>query len=755
MQNSVYIDNKLASVVQNSDWLNNKLDAIQLVGGYASWWDWTHSPKWIAQQVAGTDLDIKWSIGLIPWGASLEQAAAGQYNDKYLGLAKDMLANASGGDKIYVRLGWEMNGDGWFPWSAKAHEKAYVGAFQQFVDTFRTVSDKFVFEWTPNIGDMGIDPAAVYPGDAYVDVIGLDFYYNTKWDPKDPVAAFNYFVNRPYGLQWQQDFADAHGKPTAIGEWGVNSDGAGAFIEMAAQWFKDHGVTYQNYWNSNADFEGRLSEGQYPDAGAVFHAIFGQGIDPYAKDTKIVNRNGGSGVDMLIGHAGDDRLSGGAENDFLHGRAGNDWLDGGAGNDLLDGGTGADRMIGGTGDDIYRVDDIGDKVIEKPGEGYDRVESTIDFDMAGLNVEELRLTGSANVSAFGSAAADTIVGNDGNNVIDGRGGADIMRGGRGDDVYYVDNSADKVIELQGAGQGNDIVYASVSYDLAATFVETLRLTGTSDTNAMGNSQINTLYGNAGNNILDGRGGADLMVGGLGNDTYYVDHVGDRVVERAGEGNDTVYAAIDFDLAGTHVETLRLTGRADLSAFGSNGNDALFGNAGNNVLDGRGGADVMTGGAGDDVYYVDHVGDKVIELQGKAQGNDTVYASVSYNLAATFVETLVLTGTGNTSATGNSQANTLIGNAGDNVLNGMGGNDVLTGGGGSDTFVFTKAGHATITDFGAGDVLDLAGLLKGNKVATVAQEHDGVLVTIDAGSSVLLEGLDLAHLLKTDTGFHFV
>ncbi|TCP34100.1 glycosyl hydrolase [Sphingomonas sp. BK235] len=671
MQNSVYIDNSMKSVVQNAVWLNNKLDAIQLVGGFGSWWDFNESPKWIAQQVAGADLDIKWSIGLIPWGATLENAAKGQYNDKYLGLAKDMVAMAGGDDKIYVRLGWEMNGNGWFPWSANGHEKAYVGAFQQFVDTFRSVSDKFVFEWTPNIGSQGMDPASTYPGDAYVDVIGLDFYYNTKWDPKDPVAAFNYFVNQPFGLQWQQDFAAAHGKPTAVGEWGVNSDTAGAFIEMAAQWFEDHNVTYQNYWNSNADFEGRLSDGQYPNAGKVFQAIFGQGIDPFANDTKVVNRSGGSGVDMLIGHAGNDTLSGGAGNDFLHGRAGNDWLDGGAGNDLLDGGTGADMMIGGTGDDTYRVDHVGDTVVEKPGEGYDTVESSIDFDMAGLNVEALRLTGTANLKAYGSADADTITGNDGNNLIDGRGGADTMAGGRGDD------------------------------------------------------------------------------------TYYVDHVGDKVIELAGQGNDTVHASVSFDLAGTSVETLRLTGNAHLSAFGNDDANALFGNAGNNVLDGRGGADVMTGGAGDDVYYVDHVGDKVIELQGKAQGNDTVYASVSYNLAATFVETLVLTGTGNISATGNSQANTLIGNAGDNVLNGMGGNDVLTGGGGSDTFVFTKAGHATITDFGAGDVLDLAGLLKGNKVATVAQEHDGVLVTIDAGSSVLLEGLDLAHLLKTDTGFHFV
>jgi len=610
---------------------------------------------WIAQQVEGVAPKINWSIGLIPWGASLEEAGRGAYNDKYVELARNMVALYPDEDNIHVRVGWEFNFEGLFPWSAHGQEDNYVAAFRQFVDAFRSVSDKFVFEWTPNTGDTGVNLEAAYPGDDYVDVIGVDFYYNTKWDPEDPYEAWKWYVNQPYGLQWQQDFAAQHGKPTAIGEWGVNSNTAGPFIEMAAQWFKDHDVLYQNYWNSNADFEGKLSDGQYPDAGKVFQSIFGQGVNPYADDPTPVNRDGHDGVDLMIGHAGNDTLKGAGGDDWLHGGAGSDTLNGGAGNDVLDGGAGADIMTGGTGNDIY----------------------------------------------------------------------------------YVDNTDDQVVELQGKAQGDDHIFASVSYDLARQFVETLTLVGEADIDAFGNAQANTLNGNAGNNILDGRGGADLMRGGAGDDTYYVDNAGDRVVELVDEGNDQVFSSVTFDLADTSVEKLTLTGSANIDAFGNDESNTLIGNWSDNVLDGRGGADAMEGGAGNDTYYVDDVGDRVVELQGDEYGYDTVYSSVSFDLTGTYVERLELTGQLDTDATGNEQANRLIGNSGDNRLSGMGGDDTLTGNGGSDTFVISGTGHTTITDFGADDFLDLSAYLGSGDLFDLQMQDSGLLLVVNDQTSVLL------------------
>jgi RTX toxins and related Ca2+-binding proteins len=678
-QKSIYVYNQYSDVSDMESWLDTSLDAIQLVGGYASWFDWLNSPKWIADQLTGYQGDIKWSIGLMPWGASLVEAGKGAYDDKYLALAKSMLASAGSDDAIHVRVGWEFNGNGWFPWSAAGKEADYASAYRHFVDAFRSVSDKFVFEWTPNAGNMGMNPELAYPGDDYVDVIGIDFYYNTKWDPADPTAAFNWFVNQPYGLQWQQDFAAAHGKPTAVGEWGVNSDNAGPFIEMAAQWFQNTDMLYQNYWNSNADFDGKLSSGQHAGTGAAFQAIFGGSLESYVNAMKApVNRTGGGQVDVMVGHGGNDTLSGGGGDDWLHGYDGNDTLKGGAGNDFLEGGNGDDYLDGGTG-------------------------------------------------------------------------ADTMVGGMGDDTYIVDNVGDKVIELP--GQGNDTVIASIDFSLDGLEAENLTLTGTAK-NATGNAYDNVLTGNAYDNHLNGRQGADLMIGGKGNDTYIVDDAGDRIVELAGEGTDRVYASVSYSLKGQAIENMILTGTANINAAGNELKNTLTGNSGNNVIDGGLGADWMTGGDGDDTYYVDNIGDRVVENAGG--GNDTVISSISFALTdARNVENLILTGKENLNALGSADDNVIVGNDGDNLVYGKGGNDTLTGGGGADRFWFAETGHSVVTDFSDGDTLGLAStLIKGQQVS-LSEIETGVMLTAGDGFSVELLGIHLADIALTPSGYAFV
>ena len=66
------------------------------------------------------------------------------------------------------------------------------------------------------------------------------------------------------GLQWLEDFASTHKKPTAYPEWGVNFDRAGPYIERAAQWFSGHNVLYQSVWNSNDAFPGKLTDHSIP-----------------------------------------------------------------------------------------------------------------------------------------------------------------------------------------------------------------------------------------------------------------------------------------------------------------------------------------------------------------------------------------------------------------------------------------------------------------------------------------------------------
>ena len=409
---------------------------------------------------------------------------------------------------------------------------------------------------------------------------------------------------------------------------------------------------------------------------ASVHLVGTAGNDPL---------NGGIGNDLIEGLGGDDSLAGGD---------GHDRMFGGAGNDVLNGGNGIDAMAGGDGNDTYVVDTQSDVVTESPGAGTDTVVSSINYQL-GPDVENLVLTGIADLQGFGNGLANSLVGNIGNNLIDGGAGADSMSGDAGNDTYFVDNVADAVTE--NAGQGADAVFASVNYVLAAN-VETLVLQGGADLQGFGNNLANTLFGNTGNNLLDGGAGVDAMLGGAGNDVYFVDNTADAVIENPGEGTDAVFASVNYGLT-ANVENLVLQGGADLQGFGNGLANAIFGNTGNNLIDGGTGADSMSGGAGNDIYFVDNAGDLVIENAG--EGNDTVFSTANFALSAN-VENLVLQGGADLQGFGNGLANAIFGNTGNNLIDGGAGADSMSGGAGNDIYFVDNAGDGANESVGEGN-----------------------------------------------------
>ncbi|TMJ05908.1 MAG: hypothetical protein E6G97_01040 [Alphaproteobacteria bacterium] len=444
---------------------------------------------------------------------------------------------------------------------------------------------------------------------------------------------------------------------------------------------------------------------------------------------------------------------------------------------------GPHNYAGGAGNDIYYVANSADTVVEHLGAGLDTVLALASYTL-GANVEALTLVeGAGLINGTGNSQNNTITGNSSDNVIDGGAGADALSGGAGNDTYFVDNAGDMVIEH--GNDGIDTVHAAISYALAAnteilildanagaidgtgndldnviigninnniidggagtdtvdyasaTHAITVDLSasvnqatgpdiGTDQLvnieNVIGGSGNDTLLGNSAANLLSGGAGADTLIGHGGDDVYDVDNPGDVVIENAAEGRDVVKAWIDYVLP-ANVEALVLAeGAGNIHATGNDADNTLIGNSGNNVLDGRGGNDTMAGGAGDDAYYVDSVGDVVVE--NTDGGNDVIYTWVDYAPPAN-VEAVALMGgahnltfgsasgiggftsgtTGETAASddpwtdhathygyGNALDNVMVGGAGNETFFAGDGSDTLSGGDGNDVLVANTLEH---------------------------------------------------------------
>jgi Ca2+-binding RTX toxin-like protein len=322
---------------------------------------------------------------------------------------------------------------------------------------------------------------------------------------------------------------------------------------------------------------------------------------------------------------------------------------------------------------------------------------------------------------------DVLHGMSGNDVLNGLGGQDLLIGGAGDDTYFVDNLNDLVSE--NPNEGTDIVRALVSgYTLAANVeIGVVQLTTGLTLNAhatqaailfgnSGNDILNggsgsdQIAGNAGNDIINGGGGIDSMGGSTGDDTYFVDHLSDRVVEYADQGTDIVRALVSGYTLAANVEigVVQLTTGLTLNAHATQA-AILFGNNGNDILNGGSGHDQLAGNAGNDI------------INGGA-GHDSIGAG-----------------------------------AGDDRLNGGTGNDALSGQEGDDTFVFRFGdGVDRVRDFVAGDgsndVIDLAGY--GVATFTQLQNHmsqngSNAMIFFDSSNQITLQNVSLAQLNQND------
>jgi hypothetical protein len=230
--------------------------------------------------------------------------------------------------------------------------------------------------------------------------------------------------------------------------------------------------------------------------------------------------------------------------------------------------------------------------------------------LSGLG--DATLLGVGNLDLTGSAGVNHLTGNRGANLLSDGGGAgiDTLRGMGGNDIYIIHNAASHIVE--GAGQGSaDRVCAGVSFALAADdnieIMTTTAASGTAAINLTGNVLMQTITGNAGDNVLhDGGGAADVLRGLGGNDTYRIFDSADQIIEVAGDGTaDRVMSAVSFRLSSDDdIEVMTTNGATGATAINLTGNgltQSITGNAGANRINGAGGCDTLTGGAGADAF----------------------------------------------------------------------------------------------------------------------------------------------------------
>ncbi|MFI7499264.1 glycoside hydrolase family 26 protein [Streptomyces sp. NPDC049687] len=168
----------------------------------------------------------------------LHRGADGAYDGHFRRLAR-RLVSLGLRDTVLV-VGWEMNGIT-YTHRCGPDPTAWKAYWVRIVRAMRSVDgQRFRFEFTPNRGRDAVPWTACYPGDRYVDVLGMDAYDQPHG------MSFKEQVREPYGLQAHVRFARAHRKPFAYPEWGLYRNGDNpAYVRGMLGWFARQRPLYQ------------------------------------------------------------------------------------------------------------------------------------------------------------------------------------------------------------------------------------------------------------------------------------------------------------------------------------------------------------------------------------------------------------------------------------------------------------------------------------------------------------------------------
>jgi Ca2+-binding RTX toxin-like protein len=601
----------------------------------------------------------------IAYGVTIENAKGGYGWDYIQGNAADNVIWGLGDDDFLYGMGGDDTLDGGY-----GADQMYGGGGD---DTY----------WVNNVGDY-VEETAVFNGDDKV-------YSSVDYTLPEKVEVLTLLSGASNGT-------GNSGVNEINGNAGNNIlDGkAGADIMSGGQGADTFYVD---------DINDQVIEASTPEIDTVYASL------TYTLGTNVENLVLQGDALYGTGNAADNVITGNEFYNELFGLEGNDTLAGGGGLNELHGGAGDDTYVLGSDNSAHQA------IIEVSG--FDTITSTVGRSLTTyLDVEKLVLEGAGNINATGNALFNVLIGNSGDNGLNGGDSLDVLEGGLGNDTYFLGADNDIVTDTG----GTDTISSSVSRSLANyAAIERLVLEGGDNINATGNNMNNVLFGNSGDNVLTGGLGIDSLSGGLGNDSFVLENGTDGVTDTG--GFDTILSTVGRSLAGfATIERLILQGLDNINGIGNDLVNVLIGNGGDNALNGGAGIDSLDGGLGNDTYVLDADADTIADTGGF----DTISSTITRSLTSfADIERLVLGGSSDINGTGNGFGNTLIGNAGKNVLNGGDGGDTLTGGAGRDVFFgeigadrfdFNAAADSganantrdVIRDFAKGqDIIDLA------------------------------------------------
>ncbi len=277
------------------DWRGSSADAVTYYPERGSWAQLRNS-DWHVGVWDGFAGRLIYGIPLLPSDGSttLAQVATGEHDADFRAVAQTL--NRHGRGNSVVRIGWEANGAGWWPWSVTSSNAAtYRAAFARAAGALKSVAPGLVIDFDINCG-TGLDGASdrlaaltqLYPGDSVVDVVGCDSY--DWWQTKGPDAATFASAIAPRsspGLADVATFARNHGKGMSVPEWGLAKGHVGMqegqgddahFIQAMYGFFKANSdvLVYESYFNEPDPYiaNGIWSTVQMPQASSAYQRLF-------------------------------------------------------------------------------------------------------------------------------------------------------------------------------------------------------------------------------------------------------------------------------------------------------------------------------------------------------------------------------------------------------------------------------------------------------------------------------------------------